>query len=70
MEVDDLGRLEAVVGFVKSKLTPGSIVQVVPARSGASGHMGMVIVTSGLKDFDDFRDAVKAQAGVHFLIKE
>lgn len=70
MEVDDLGRLESVVGFIKSRLTPGSIVQVVSPRSGATGHMGVVIVTSGLKDFDEFRDAVKTQAGVHFLIKE
>lgn len=70
MEVNDLTRLEAVVEFVKNGLVPGSIVQVVPPRSGAVGHMGVVIVTSGLKDFESFKGKVKEQPGVHFLIKE
>lgn len=70
MEVDDLDRLEAIIERVKELIAAGSVVQTVVPRSGAVGHMGVVVVTSGLKNFDEFKSAVKKQHGVHFIIKE
>lgn len=70
MEVDDLDRLEAIIERVKELIAAGSVVQTVVPRSGAVGHMGVVVVTSGLKNFEEFKSAVKKQHGVHFIIKE
>lgn len=70
MEVDDLQRLEQIADSVRELLSPGAIVQFVAPRSGVNGHMGIMIVTSGLKNFDDFKQTLKAQSGVHFIIKE
>ena len=70
MEVDDLQRLEQINDAVKRQLSPGSLVQMVAPKSGVSGHMGMVIVTSGLRSFDEFKQVVKQEPGVRFIIKE
>ena len=70
MEVDDLQRLEQINDVVKSQLSPGSLVQMVTPKSGVSGHMGMVIVTSGLRSFDEFKQVVRQEPGVRFIIKE
>lgn len=70
IEVDDLLRLEDIAIDIRNQLAPGSIVQVTAPRSGVSGHMGIVVITSGLKNFDEFKSAIKAHSGIHFIIKE
>ncbi len=70
IEVDDLRELEHINDTVKSYLAPGSIVQVIAPRSGVGGHMGIVIVTSGMKSFDEFKEKVKSLDGVLLMIKE
>lgn len=70
IEVDDLRELEHINDTVKSYLSPGSIVQVIAPRSGVGGHMGIVIVTSGMKCFDEFKETVKSLDGVLLMIKE
>ena len=70
IEVEELGELEHINDTVKSHLAPGSVVQVISPRSGVSGHMGIVIVTSGMKSFDQFRREIKALDGVLLMIKE
>ena len=70
MEIDDLGELEAVIGYAREHLSPGSLVQAISPRSGMSGYMGIMIVTSDLRSFDEFKQGMKAQKGVHFIIKE
>ncbi len=70
MEIDDLQRLEQINEVVKAQLAPGSLVQMVAPKSGVSGHMGIVIATSGLLGFDEFKQVVKQEPGVRFVIKE
>ena len=70
IEVDDLRELEHINDTVKNYLAPGSIVQVIAPRSGVGGHMGIVIVTSGMKSFDEFKEKVKSLDGVLLMIKE
>lgn len=70
IEVDDLRELEHINDTVKSYLAPGSIVQVIAPRSGVGGHMGIMIVTSGMKSFDEFKEKVKSLDGVLLMIKE
>lgn len=70
IEVDDLRELEHINDTVKSYLAPGSIVQVIAPRSGVGGHMGIVIVTSGMKSFDEFKEKIKSLDGVLLMIKE
>ena len=70
MEVNDLDRLEAVIECARELLSSGSVVQAVVPRSGATGHMGVMIVTSGVINFENFKNTVKAECGVHFVIKE
>ena len=70
MEIDDLEELESVIGYAREHLSPGSLVQAISPRSGMNGYMGVMIVTSDLKSFDEFRAGMKEQKGVHFIIKE
>lgn len=70
MEIDDLQSLEHINDIVKEELLPGSLVQIVSPKSGVSGHMGMTIVTSDLRSFDEFKRVVKEESGVRFVIKE
>ena len=70
IEVDDLRELEHINDTVKNSLAPGSIVQVIAPRSGVGGHRGIVIVTSGMKSFDEFKEKIKSLDGVLLMIKE
>ena len=70
IEVDDLRELEHINDTVKNYLAPGSIVQVIAPRSGVGGHRGIVIVTSGMKSFDEFKEKIKSLDGVLLMIKE
>lgn len=70
IEVDDLKAIETITEETKKLLPADSYLEVIPARSGASGHMGIWIITTSLKDVELFKTEVKALGGIHFIIVE
>ena len=39
-------------------------------KSGTAGHMGIWVISSFLKDANDFKESVKELDGIHFIIVE
>jgi len=70
IEVDDLKQLENIIDDTKKLLPADSYMEVITARSGTPGHMGIWIISSFLKDVTEFKAEVKAMDGVHFIIVE
>lgn len=70
IEVDNLKQLENIIENTKKLLPSDSYMEVIAAKSGTAGHMGIWIISSFLKDVNEFKAEVKAMDGVHFIIVE
>lgn len=70
IEVDKLQALEEITDKVRAILPPDAFLEVSGAKSNVSGHMGISVISSGLKDVDGFKARVKELDGIHFVIVE
>ena len=70
IEVDNLRQLEHIVETVKTLLPNDSYIEVMSPKSGTPGHMGIWVISSFLKDANDFKESVKELDGIHFIIVE
>ncbi len=70
IEVDELKALGSIVDETKALLPSDAYVEIVPAKSGNCGHMGITIISSSLKDIDVFKADVNAINGIQFVIVE
>ncbi len=70
IEVDDLNSLESITEETSKLIPPDSIMEVIPPKSASSGHMGIWIISSSMKDVADFKSSVKTMNGVLFVIVE
>lgn len=70
MEVDNLKNLEAITERTRSLLPPDAFVEVAAPKSGTAGHMGISVISTGLKDYKEFAAKLKELDGIHFIILE
>lgn len=70
IEINDLLEVENIVDSARSFLEGEAHIEIGAAKSGSPGHMGIAVITTYLKDFDDFKAKIKAVNGVHFVISE
>lgn len=70
IEIDDLHSLGRITDDIKTLIPDDSHVELVSAKSGMAGHLGVLVITSMLKDVDSVKSSVSALNGVYFVIVE
>lgn len=70
IEVDKLKELGEISESIRAMLPPDAFMEVTAAKSGTSGHMGISVMASSLKDVEAFKASVKELDGIHFIIVE
>ncbi len=70
IEVDNLKQLEHIVETAKTLLPTDSYIEVMAPKSGTAGHMGIWVISSFLKDANDFKESITELDGIHFIIVE
>lgn len=70
IEVNDLSEFDNIHNYLKSSITKASHVDIIPAKSGISGHFGILVVTSSVADVSDFKNTTAKIKGVQFVLVE
>lgn len=70
LEVEDLSTVEAVTDQIRELLHHDAMIEIIPAKSGTSGTLGVYIVTSKIEDIPAFREEIHALGAISFVIIE
>lgn len=70
IEIDDLAALGTITESIKSLLPDDAHIDYIAAKSGTVGHLGLLVITTALKDIEDFKNSVSSLSGVLFIINE
>ncbi len=70
IEIDDLPSLCRISDEIKQLIPDDSHVEIVTPKSGTAGHLGMLVITTSLKDIEAFKRDAANVSGVHFVIVE
>lgn len=70
IEVDDIPLLGKLTEDIKMLLPEYPHIEIVPAKSGISGHLGVSVVKASINEIEAFRNAVEELPGVFFVIIE
>ncbi len=70
IEVDDLPSLGNITDQTRSLLPDDSHIEIINPKSGMTGHLGIYIITTSLKDVETFKSDVESIKGIHFIIVE
>jgi len=70
IEVNELGKLEAVLDEIRELLPSDAFVETLAPKSGTSGNMGISIITTDMQDYGAFKNEIKATGAVHFIIRD
>lgn len=70
IEVDDLPSLGKITDEIKNLLPDDCHIEIISPKSAISGHLGIYIITSSLKDVESFKSDITALGGIHFIIVE
>ena len=70
VEVSNLLKLGVITDEMKKLLPDDCHVEIVNAKSGTPGNLGIYIITSSLKDVEQFKEDVNSLDGIHFIIIE
>ncbi len=70
LEIDDLRSLGSITDKIKQMLPDDCHIEIISPKSGTSGHLGVLVITTSLKDVDAFKSNASDLSGVHFVIVE
>ena len=70
IEVSDLPSLGKITDEVKTLLPEDCHIEIISPKSGMSGHLGIYVITTSLKDIETFRKTVESMSGIYFVIFE
>ena len=70
IEVDDLPSLGRITDETKKILPDDCHIEIISPKSGMTGHLGIYIITTSLKDVASFQKDIEAIKGIHFIIVE
>ncbi len=70
IEIDDLSASGVITDKIKELFDNDCILEVIPAKSGAEGHIGILITTSDVKKCGQSRIDIEKMNGVVFTISE
>lgn len=70
LEIDELRSLGNITEEIKKMLPDDCHIEIISAKSGMSGHLGMLVLTTSLKDVVSFKASTSNIQGVHFVIVE
>lgn len=70
IEVEDLTVLEGVTDEIRKLLPPDAYVEVIAAKSGTAGNMGISATTPSFDAIDEFKGKIKALGGICFIVVE
>ena len=70
VEINDLNEFDNIHNYFKSSLNNVTHVDIVPAKSGLSGHFGIIVVTSNIIDVSEFKRQTASVSGVQFVLIE
>ena len=70
IEIDDLAASGTITDKIKQLLDNDCILEVIPSKSGADGHLGIYITTSNVKKCVKARPIIEEIKGVIFTISE
>ena len=70
IEIDDLNEFDNVHNYLRENIKNVSHVDLTPARSGLSGHFGILIVTAAIDDVIEFKKKTAKIQGVRFVLVE
>ena len=70
IEVSDLPSLGTITDEVKTLLPEDCHIEIISPKSGMSGHLGIYVITTSLKEIETFRKTVESMSGIYFVIFE
>lgn len=70
IEVDDLPSLGKITDETRKLLPDDCHIEIINPKSGMTGHLGIYIITTSLKDVEAFKKDVNSINGIHFIIVE
>ncbi len=70
IEVCDIDEFDNIHNYVKTLVSNSSHIDIVPAKSGISGHFGILVVTNSIENIDDFKSQLTKTKGVKFVVTE
>lgn len=70
IEVNDISEFDNIHNHLKESVPNVSHIDITPARSGLSGHFGILVMTSSVTDLADFKEKTAKIKGVQFVLVE
>ncbi len=70
IDVSDLPSLGKITDEVKTLLPEDCHIEIISPKSGMSGHLGIYVITTSLKEIETFRKTVESMSGIYFVIFE
>lgn len=70
IEINDIENTSNIVDELREFLKHDYMLDVIPAKSGKEGNIGISVVTSNIKDNSGFKNSIQKIEGVSFLIIE
>lgn len=70
VEISDLSLSGDITDNIKNMLSNDCLTEIVPAKSGVNGHLGIYITTTKVKESEKFRKELQQIEGVVFSVVE
>ena len=69
-EIQSIGNVQRVLDEVESILEKDMVLEVIPAKSGIPGNVGINVTTTPRHSFESIRDSLLAIDGVCYVVKD